>query len=378
MMPADRSVAMALTYYHPYVSGLTEAARLVAEGLAARDWRVTVVASRHDRELPPRERVAGVDVVRTTVAARLGKGVISPGFVSAAVREGHRAGLLNLHTPLLEAGPIARFAAPAPVVTTYQCDVTLPDGWLNRGQVGAMDASSRMAFRHSAAVVPSSADYLNFSRVRRAARPETVHVISPPCVPRPQGRPAFRRTSGLHVGFLGRLVEEKGVEYLVDAFRQLPDPDARLLIAGDYAKVAGGSVVASVRKKMGRDTRIELLGFLPDSQLSEFYASLDVFVLPSVNALEAFGIVQVEAMMAGVPVIASGLPGVREPVRETGFGRVVEPRDVAGLADAMRAMQAQPPNAAEGARRALEVFGVERTVDAYEDLFAGLRRATEL
>ncbi len=57
MTGSERSVAMALTYYHPYVSGLTEAARLVAEGLVARGWRVTVVASRHERELPPCERV---------------------------------------------------------------------------------------------------------------------------------------------------------------------------------------------------------------------------------------------------------------------------------------------------------------------------------
>jgi glycosyltransferase involved in cell wall biosynthesis len=171
-------------------------------------------------------------------------------------------------------------------------------------------------------------------------------------------------------------VEEKGVEYLVEAFRQVPDPDARLLIAGDHSNVAGGSVVGRIRERMGHDPRIELLGFLPDSVLSEFYASLDIFALPSVNALEAFGIVQVEAMMAGVPVIASGLPGVREPVRLTGFGRVVPPRDVRALADAILELKAAPPDAAEGSRRAVQAFGVDRTIDAYEELFTRLRSAT--
>ncbi len=301
--------------------------------------------------------------------------MISPGFTTTAAREGRRAGLLNIHAPLLEAGPIARLAAPAPVVTTYQCDVTLPEGLVNRVQVQAIDQSSRWAFRRSAAVVPSSRDYLDASRVRDAARPRSVHVIPPPCIPRPPGPASFRRSPGLHVGFLGRLVEEKGVEYLVEAFRQVPDPDARLLIAGEYSNVAGGSVVGRVRERMGRDPRIELLGFLPDDALSEFYASLDIFALPSVNALEAFGIVQVEAMMAGVPVIASGLPGVREPVRQTGFGKVVPPRDVQALLGAILDLEASPLDAGEGRRRALAAFGIDRTVDSYEDLFMSLRGA---
>jgi glycosyltransferase involved in cell wall biosynthesis len=169
-------------------------------------------------------------------------------------------------------------------------------------------------------------------------------------------------------------VEEKGVEYLVDAFRRMPDPDARLLIAGDYTNVAGGSVVDRVRQHIASDPRIELLGFVPDGLIPDFYASLDVFALPSVNALEAFGIVQVEAMMAGVPVIASGLPGVREPLRRTGFGRVVAPRDVAALERAMRELKSSPPDRERGSRLAREQFGLSRTLDAYEAVLEEARR----
>jgi glycosyltransferase involved in cell wall biosynthesis len=57
-----------------------------------------------------------------------------------------------------------------------------------------------------------------------------------------------------------------------------------------------------------------------------FYASLDVFVLPSTNSFEAFGIVQLEAMSAGIPVVATNIPGVRTIVQETGFGEIVEPK----------------------------------------------------
>lgn len=373
MTDRGMSLAMGLSYYHPYVSGLTETARLVAEGLVERGWSVSVVATQHDPGLTQREVVGGVVVHRLPVVARLGKGVIAPRIIPVMVREGERHGLLNLHSPLLEAGPVAR-RARVPVITTYHCDVTLPAGLLNRAQMHAMDWSSRAALRASTVVVPSSMDYLDSSRVRAAARQDAVHVIHPPCLPRPGGKPSFRRTGGFHVGFLGRLVEEKGVEYLVDAFRRMPDPDARLLIAGDYTNVAGGSVVDRVRQHIASDPRIELLGFVPDGLIPDFYASLDVFALPSVNALEAFGIVQVEAMMAGVPVIASGLPGVREPLRRTGFGRVVAPRDVAALERAMRELKSSPPDRERGSRLAREQFGLSRTLDAYEAVLEEARR----
>ena len=68
----DYDLVVALNYYAPYVSGVTEAARVIAEGLAAAGLKVAVVAGRHDSGLPRRERLAGVQVVRTGVVARFG------------------------------------------------------------------------------------------------------------------------------------------------------------------------------------------------------------------------------------------------------------------------------------------------------------------
>jgi glycosyltransferase involved in cell wall biosynthesis len=368
----DYDVVMALSYYSPYVSGLTEAARVVAEGLAAEGLRVLVVATRHDRSLPVREVIGGVDVRRTPVLARIGKGVISPSFPLVVARAARRAGVLNLHLPLLEAGPITLLAGRTPVVLTYQCDVAMSAGLLDRLQQLAMDRSVGLAMRRSAVVVPSSDDYAEHSRLAHAMAGKT-HAIAPACLDRAGGRPAFRDGPGLHVGFVGRIVEEKGLEYLVDGFRQLQDPDARLLVAGDYAKVAGGSVVDRVRTAAGEDPRVRLLGFLPDEALADLYASIDVFALPSVNSFEAFGIVQVEAMMTGVPSLASDLPGVRIPVRRTGFGEIVPPRDPAAIHRALRQLQTSPPDRSAGATATRDWYGAERTVREYRELFAHVR-----
>lgn len=361
-------LVMVLTYYSPYVSGLTNVARDVAEGLAARGWRVCVVTSKHEPDLPTEEIRGGVRVVRAPVIARVGKGTIGVNLTRMALREMARARLVNLHLPLVEAGLLARLS-PRPVVTTYHCDVTLADSWIGRLQQAAIDRSSRTAMRHSAAVVATSRDYAGHSRMWPHIRPCLVE-IPPPCAPVGTGTPALRDGPGLHVGFLGRIVEEKGVEYLVDAFLALNDPKARLLIGGDFERVAGGSVVQRVRRHAGDDPRITLLGFVPDEQLADFYASLDVLALPSVNAFEAFGIVGVVAMMAGVPAVVSDLPGVRTTVARTGFGAVVPPRDSAGLADALRRIRDDPPDSVGGAAAAASTFSFDAVVDSYARTFA--------
>ncbi len=367
-------VVMALNYYAPYVSGLTEAARVVAESMAAEGKKVLVVTCRHDSTLPTRETVNGVQVLRTPVVARIGKGLISPMFVPAAVRFGRMAHVVNLHLPMIESGPIAAGLRGIPLVLTYQCDISLPPGLFNRVQTTVMDLSNAIAMRLSSAIAPSSDDYARESRLASLIVPPKEVPISPPTRLRDSGMPSFRRTDGMHVGFLGRLVEEKGLEYLVEGFRRFDDPEARLLIGGDYLKVAGGSVVEKVRAAMGDDRRIELLGFLADDQLDDFYASLDVFALPSVNSFEAFGIVQVEAMKVGVAALASDLPGVRTPVQNTGFGVVVARESADAIANGLRELAASPADRIMGAASANALYSDMITVREYTELFERVRR----
>ena len=369
------AILIALNYYTPYVSGLTNVARDVAEGLAARGHTVTVVTSQHDAALPLEESVNGVRIVRCPVRLRIGKGVVSPSFVGRVVAEAKTADVVNIHAPMLEAGPIALRLSRLrkPLVYTYQCDISLPPSLSGRLQGALMDMSTRAAARRAHANVVSSADYASHSRVADALAGRQV-VIAPGCHLHPSGEPAFRETQGLHVGFLGRIVEEKGIEYLVDGFTGYADPDARLLIAGDFTGIAGGSVIDRVRERIGDDPRIRLLGFLDDAELADFYRSLDAFALVSVNAFEAFGIVQVEAMMAGVPAIASDMPGVRQPVLETGFGVVVPPRDAGAITRALGEIAGRRFDSVGLSRRAAELYDISHALDEYEDLFRAAAR----
>ena len=102
-------------------------------------------------------------------------------------------------------------------------------------------------------------------------------------------------------------------------------PQAQVLFAGQYQDVIGEQAYAD--RLMPRHPRIReqgswtFLGNLNQQELAAFYPNLDVLVVPSLNSTEAFGLVQVEAMMNNVPCVASALPGVRRPCRCTTWAR---------------------------------------------------------
>jgi glycosyltransferase involved in cell wall biosynthesis len=165
------------------------------------------------------------------------------------------------------------------------------------------------------------------------------------------------------------MAPEKGLHHLVQAFRGWDDPSARLLLAGDEG-VAGGDVVARLRRLAAGDDRIRFLGRLDEPDIADFHASLDAFALPSV-AEESFGITQTEAMMSGVPVVASDLPGMRVPLQTTGFGELVEAGDADGIREALRRVCGYPAGRrAAGAASASASFGRESTLASYAAVLA--------
>ncbi|MCG5214580.1 glycosyltransferase family 4 protein [Streptosporangium soli] len=365
---AGFDLILVLNYYSPYVSGLTDSARAIGEGLAGRGWRVAVVTAQHLPSLPRRERLNGVEVFRCPVVTTISRGPVSPSLPYTAARLARRASVVNLHTPMLEAGLIARMCRPTPVVTTYHIDLWLRRSLISPLVLAGVDAAARWAMRHSAAVVVNSEDQARYSRLWPTMRRADLHSIPAPCQDRTGGDAGYRETEGLHVGFAGRIAAEKGLEYLISAFRRIPEPDARLLLAGDYVNVAGGSSIEQVRQAAGDDPRVRLLGLLGGREMNDFYSSIDVFALPSIS--ESFGIVQAEAMMTGVPSITTDIPGGRVPVVETGFGRLVPPRNPEAILDAigeLRGVTAERRSA--GARAAVARYSLNACIDAYESLF---------
>jgi glycosyltransferase involved in cell wall biosynthesis len=375
LQPDRFDVTAMLDYYAPYVSGLTEAARLTAEGLAGRGWRIAVVCAQHDPALARHEVINDVHVFRAPVLARVSRGFVSPQLPLLARRLAARSDIVHIHLPNPEAALVATFKGGARLVVTYHIDVFLPESPINRFGMRAVDQVCKVAVRKADLVITNSEDYARGCRIWPTIRRRRLLPIPSPCGDRSGGAPRLRDGDGLHIGFMGRITVEKGIEYLIRAFRSLDDPRARLLIAGGYTTVAGGSNIAQLRDEAGGDPRIRFTGLLRGEAVRDFYASIDVFALPSIA--ESFGIVQVEAMMAGVPAVTTELPGSRYPVAATGFGRLVPPRDPAALREALLEMAGLPAEDRKAGREAAaKLFGGEAFLDAHEEAFRQLLSGT--
>ncbi len=342
-----------LTYYRPHWTGLTATAAHVAEMLAAEGHPTTVVCVRHHRDLPAREMLDGVEVVRCAPVGRVSRGLVAPGLAAAVISRLRDTDVLHLHLPLAEAGALAAAARAAGVrvVATHHGDLVLPPGPFNRA-VGALVHGSMLTAGHLAhAVTAYSDDYAGHSRLLLPLTHKVVETPPPIAIdpPAPDRVAAFRMRLGLShapiVGCAGRWVEEKGLDVLLAAFPLVRRrvPAAHLLFAGDTAVAYERFFEACAPLRQALNGQATYLDVIRDrSDLATFYGACDVFVLPSRS--ECLGRTQVEAMLCGTPVVASNVPGARTIVRATRFGRLVPPGDVKALADALCAvLETQDP-----------------------------------
>jgi glycosyltransferase involved in cell wall biosynthesis len=375
---------IALTYYRPYTSGLTIYAERMAIAMARRGHTVTVLTSQFDPSLPQREIMDGVRVVRAPVLARVNKGVIMPtiGWLASALAVQHDA--MSLHLPQFDVPGLALRGRllRQPVVLTYHCDVKLAPGLLNRVANTAVDLANNIGAALATKIVTYTQDYADhspylsrFSSKVRAIPPP----VELPSVDEAEVQAFARRWNiqGPVIGMVARLAAEKGVEVLLEALPRVLEayPDARVIFAGVHQNVLGEEAYALRLAPMlekYRD-RWSFTGNLSQRELAAFFPNMSVLVVPSLNSTEAFGLVQVEAMLSGTPSIASALPGVRQPVHQTGMGEVVPIGDSDALAAAIiRVIRNRPeylrPRAEIAAR-----YNTERTIDEYEALLEELR-----
>lgn len=162
--------------------------------------------------------------------------------------------------------------------------------------------------------------------------------------------------------FVGRLIYYKGVEYLI---RAMKDVEGKLLIVGEGPLE---SQLRSQAAKLGIEDMIAFAGRVPDRDMPAYYHSCDVFVLPSIARSEAFGIVQLEAMACGKPVVNTNLPTAVPRVSRNGeTGITVPPADSAALSGAINRLLAdsdlRQTCGANARRRVEEHFSISRMIE---------------
>ena len=378
-------ILIVLTYYRPHISGLTIYVERLARALAARGHHVTVLTSHYEKDLPLREVLDGVTVLRHPVLFRLSKGSIMPGFLSRAWMLMRQNDVVSVHLPQAEGGMLAfvgRFLAHKPVVLTYHCDLQMPPGIFNRIVDRVVFVSNLLAMVFARAIVAYTEDYARHSPVLSKFKKKTVVIYPPIEMPAPDPsavaaiRQRFHSEGHVVVGFAARFAAEKGVDYLINSipFVLARIPNIKYLLAGEYQNVIGENVWERLQPQIHQySEHLHFLGRLPNHEMGNFFGACDVLTVPSINSTESFGLVQVEAMLSGCPVVATNLPGVREPIRLTGMGEIVPIKDARALADAIVRVLQNRERYVRPRQEVLEMFALEKTVAAYEKLFANVQ-----
>lgn len=328
-------ITMVNKHYPPHLGGIEHHVRDLAEALAARGHAVRAIVA---NEAPTSvvETVGGVEVVRLGRAFNVSSAPVAFGMARALRGEADRAELLHLHSPY-PWGELEwlRAAPKLPSALTYHSDIVrqrvLLAGYapfLRRvlARVGRIIVSSPQMIEHSAFLSPVA----DKCRV-------VPFGIDPDEFTDPALEPLAQQIRAQHerpiVLFVGRLIYYKGVDVLVRAMARV---DADLVVVGS------GPLEGELRalaRELGVEARLTVLPPLSRRELAAHYRAADLFCLPSVARSEAFGLVQLEAMAAGTPVVSTALPTGVPFVNQHGTsGLVVPPGDVDALADALRTL----------------------------------------
>jgi glycosyltransferase involved in cell wall biosynthesis len=350
-------ILIALTYYRPHYSGLTIHAEREARALVARGHHVSVLTSRFDPALPPNEMRDGVTVIRPRVLFRLSKGVIMPSMPYWAWKLAKRSDVIHLHVPQLDAAPIAMVSRMLgkPVVLTYHCDLQLPVGFIHSIANKVSNLANHITARLANVVVHNTRDYAEHSPFMQPYL-NKLHPIYPPVEVTqisPADRQAFRQKFQIQpgqrvIGMAARLATEKGVEHLAQALPTVLDkyPQARVLFVGPHKGIVGeeqyAKRLAPLIQQLGEHW--SFLGIISAVEMAAFFHESEVTILPSINSTESYGLVQVESMTCGTPVVASDLPGIRVPVIKTGMGLTVPPANPEELAKSIIDILDHPEN----------------------------------
>jgi glycosyltransferase involved in cell wall biosynthesis len=368
-------------FFYPHAGGVESHVREISRELARQGHSVIILTSRHDPSLPESEEFEGYRILRTPCWGVWFNTPVNPEVGRWARELGADVAHLHFPPPLTPYFAVRGLAhSPVPVCVTYHCDLYLatPVGRVATELFNHLFLPSIL--RRADRVIVHTDSY---ARTSRGLGGRDVEVI-PSSVdlarfrPDVDGAPVRKRlgfNGGPVLAFTGRLVPHKGLDALLRAVARLP-PEVQLLIVGRGPELPG---MRELAQRLGITERVRFCSEVSDAELPAYLRAADLFVFPSANRLEGFGLAVAEAMAAGLPVIVSDMPGVREVIEPGREGLLTEPLLEGDLVDRIQELVDDPGRRREmgaaGRRRAEELFDVRAVTRSLVRTYEGLAAA---
>lgn len=320
-------------YYKPFSGGLEQVVADLAEGSQSRNVKTSVLCVSHDASMSRREYINDVEIFRCKSYMHFSSADISFEYINLFRKIVSDFDVIHIHLP----NPLANLAllvgdlTGKKVVIHWHSDIVK-----QKFLVQFYKPLQEWLLKRADSIIVTSPLYASESKYLKSYMDKVVTI--------PIGISSLQTCNSCYdlslreryknkkvVFALGRLVYYKGFEYLVEAASHLPD---------DYVVVIGGNgpekpKLQKLISKHGLKDKVELVGFIHDDDLQNYFKICDVFCLPSVEKSEAYGVVQLEAFSFGKPVVSCSIvgSGVGWVNKHLTSGYVVKPKSAVELAD---------------------------------------------
>ncbi|HLE07133.1 MAG TPA: glycosyltransferase [archaeon] len=359
-------------FYWPVRGGIENHMKVLCEGLIKRGVSVRAVVSNKDGKLV-REKINGVEVVRLPKIMSVFNQPIFVGLRKEI--EDYGPDLIHIQLP----NPLAALKimdVKIPIIASYQSDI------VGKPPVATqiLDFYTKQLLQRSYRILPSSENYAKFSKMLMGFKNKI--TVVPLSVEIDKFRPIkkakikeLRESLGISdefiILFVGRLIPYKGVNFLLKALPMMSG-NYKIIIVGDGPLMRP---LKSLARELSADDRVIFFGEADDDTLPILYEMCDIFVLPSHMRSEAFGIVQMEAMVRRKPVVSCNIPGsgVQWVNKNGESGIVVEPENPKDLADAISRLMYSPvlrkKMGSGGRKRVEKYFDSQKMVKDILDIY---------
>jgi len=355
-----KRILIGVTYYYPYISGVSVYAKILAEELGKNN-SVEIISSKFQNKLKKEELMNKVKINRVS-GCQIGKGFVMWQYPIISFKKVKESEIVNCHLPSIESFWLALWAKilKKKLIVTYHCRFDSGNKFVNF----FIELIHMPALFWAEKIVVNSLDYVKGNNLLNNYRDKLVEIF--PSIKIKKSREKIKIDGKYKVGYLGRISKEKNIECLISAFAKLPK-DYVLVLAGPEIIVGEKRYQKNILNLIKKNKNILKIGEIDNPV--KFFNSIDCLILPSNNPLESFGMVAAEAIKSGCPVITSDIPGVRLPVKLSGMGELFKSNSSDELSNKIALVCKNGKEFYKKRVRKLDLFDYKKTVKEYNQIF---------